>query len=177
MCKKCQITNEDEKKTCAFSKMLKVIGVFLVIQLIIQSIFLYLKRKGRMREVCNDEREVKEYYIYMNGRKIIEEEKKFIGMTVTATCSGVDIDLTKANILEDSFITIRSMMSGIHIRVPEGINVKLDGVFRFSSSANEVPKQLNEDAPTLYVAARTTMSGISVKPYARVDIEEGIFAE
>ncbi len=168
------ITEKNNKKVLKI--IAKIFIAFIAIQAVIAIILKILNIKGRKREKANDEREIKEYYAYMDGKQIYCEDTLFKGMIVRTIMGGVSINLANAIIKDDAFITIDTIMGGVSIKVPEGVNVKLDGKFTASGCSNTVPEYLDEDVPTLYIAAKALMSGIAVKVVETED-EEEIFAE
>lgn len=111
----------------------------------------------------NDGNEVKVYKACMTGRRIKLDGEKVQGIFIKSYMSGVDLDLRNAIITEDVFITCKSIMSGISIRVPYGVNVELDGKCIFGSMDSSVPESLEKTGPTVYVDANIVFSGLAVQ--------------
>lgn len=111
----------------------------------------------------NDGNEVKVYKACMTGRRIKLDGEKVQGIFIKSYMSGVDLDLRNAIITEDVFITCKSVMSGISIRIPYGINVELDGKCILGSMDSSVPESLEKTGPTVYVDSNIVLSGLAVQ--------------
>lgn len=168
------------------SKGKKVIKAILAIAAVNGAIKLYsMYRENKDNEKGKNEgNEVKVYKVYMNGREIKLDGEKVQGIFIKAYMAGVDLDLRNAIITEDVFITCKSIMSGISIRVPYGVNVELDGKCILGSMDSSVPEAFEKVGPTVYVDANVVLSGLAVqagkkqaKDSEHVNAQESIFQE
>lgn len=111
----------------------------------------------------NKDNEVKVYKVFMNGRQVKLDGEIIQGIFVKAYLSGVDLDLRNAIITDDVFITCKSILSGISIRVPDGVNVEVSGKNILSGLDNSVPEIFDKEVPTIYIDAASYLSGIAIK--------------
>lgn len=152
------------------SKGKKVVKVILAIAAINGALKLYsMYRENKDNEEGKNEgNEVKVYKVFMNGRQIKLDGEKVEGIFIKACMGGIDLDLRNAIITDDVFITCKNVMSGLDIRVPDGINVILDGKCILGGIDNSVPEAIEKEGPTIYIDYNNVMSGISVRPASKV---------
>jgi hypothetical protein len=84
--------------------------------------------------------------------------------TVLAVMGGASLDLREAEIDRDAHVVAVSLMGGIDVRVPEGVEVQLDGVAVMGGkhlSGPEAPDR--PETPVLHITAVALMGGVSVK--------------
>ena len=166
MCKNCKKNTIMEfiptKKKSKGHKVIKAVMAVIAINGALKLYSMYRENKDNEKGK-NEGNEVKVYKAYM---------------------SGVDLDLRNAIITEDIFITCKSIMSGISIRVPHGVNVELDGKCVLGSMDSSVPEALEKVGPTVYVDANLMLSGLAVqagkkqsKDSEKTNEEDSIFEE
>lgn len=63
----------------------------------------------------------------------------------------IDLDLTKAKIEADIIIEAVSIFGTISIKSPKGIDVKASGTAIFGSTSDNVKRNINKKAPTIYI--------------------------
>lgn len=154
---------ETTKKSSGFVKLIKVLVFFAAVFAAVNYIISCISKKWKKREEGNGSREICEYYACTSGREIIPDDAPFKGLLVKTLCSGVVIDLRNCTFEGDSFITLNAKLSGVDIKVPEGVNVKLDGLSKLSGFANKTDEITDENVPTLYIAANALCSGVAVR--------------
>lgn len=93
-----------------------------------------------------------------------EEKLKdnFEGSTCTAIFGGVDLDITEANIKEDTVIDCTSIFGGITIKVPDNVKVKVIGTPLFGGVENKA-KQNKNNSITIYINYLCIFGGIEVR--------------
>lgn len=140
--------------------VVKVIVAIAAIQGIIKIVSLYKNKKNDKQPATEG---TKKYTVWMNGKQVRLDEEEVRSIEIQAVMSGIDIDLTKTKIQEDMFISGKAIMSGVCIRVPEDINVRMNCKTVLGACANSVPKYFDETLPTIFVEVDGVMSGIAVK--------------
>ena len=168
MSKKNEIVPVIPKKKSKGKTVVKVIVAIAAIQGILKVVSMYQNKKN---EKQSDIEGTKKYNVWMNGKQERLEEEELRSIEIQAVMSGIDLDLSKLKIKEDMFISGKAIMSGVCIRVPEDINVKLNCKTVLGACANSVPKYFDETLPTIFVEVDGIMSGIAVKLGKTDDIE------
>lgn len=167
------------KKECGICRLFRFLTGLAVFAGGVFALVKFFQKKGRAIEEGNDRRSIKEFFGLCSAKEIAcSEGEEFTGMTVTSIMSASNVDISKAKLKDDSFINLRNYFGLITIRVPQGVNVKLDGWFQQSKVTNEASSDV-ESAPTVFVAAYCFCGCINV---VTVDgssdpEDEDIFAE
>lgn len=172
-------------KKCSAKKIIKVLAIMAAINGVIQLVVKAKQKKDAENEEKNGNSSIKVYDVFMNGKSIKIEDEEFEGIIVKSVMGGVDIDLRNAIIKKNVYITIKNVMSGVSIRVPQGVNVKLESRDFLSGSDNLVPEYEGEDVPVIFVETKSYLSGLSIRPAANVKeektrdeyVEEDIFED
>jgi hypothetical protein len=87
---------------------------------------------------------------------------------VLAVMGGVDLDLSEAYLPPEGLtIEILTMMGGVDIIVPEGVNVEVTGIPILGGIDNKTSGRRLPGAPTLRVRALAMMGGVDVKTKKR----------
>lgn len=176
------VTKAENKSTV--KKVIKVIAIMAAINGVIQLIAKTKQKKDAANEEKNGNSNIKVYDVFMNGKSIKIENEEFEGIVVKSVMGGVDIDLRNAIIKKNVYITVKNIMSGVSIRVPQGVNVKLESRDFLSGSDNLVPEYEGEDVPIIFVETKSYLSGLSIRPASNKEektrdeyVEEDIFAD
>jgi hypothetical protein len=82
-----------------------------------------------------------------------------------AVMGGIDLDLTNANFAEaEVTISVFAFWGGVDIRVPDDINVKVDGFGFMGAFENRAPSRPHiPGAPTVRITGLAIMGGVEVK--------------
>jgi Domain of unknown function (DUF1707) len=84
--------------------------------------------------------------------------------TALAIMGGAEIDLREAEIDADAHVVAVAIMGGIHIVVPSGVDVRLDGVGIMGGKGVVGPDAPDHpETPVLHVTAVALMGGVVVK--------------
>jgi Domain of unknown function (DUF1707) len=84
--------------------------------------------------------------------------------TVLAVMGGAALDLREAEIDRDAHVVAVSVMGGIDIRVPAGVDVRLDGLAIMGGRNLGGPDAPDRpETPVLHVTALAVMGGVNVK--------------
>lgn len=120
-----------------WSMIWKIIVPVIIIILGLRLIFL------PKREKTIDKKNSKSYVAVFSGidEKIMKLESDFIATTVFG---GIELDLRKAKIDKDIVIECVSVFGGIDLRLPEGVNLKINGLPIFGGVDNKYDE--NQDA-------------------------------
>lgn len=84
--------------------------------------------------------------------------------TAIAVMGGVDIDLTDARFVQaETTISVFAFWGGVDIRVPDDINVKVDGFGLMGAFENRTVGRHIPGAPTVRITGLAIMAGVDVK--------------
>ncbi|MCR5829974.1 MAG: hypothetical protein K6F93_06490 [Lachnospiraceae bacterium] len=131
--------------------LLAVFTVLKVIEKIKEKKFEAFNSKGRVRK-----------FISICSNKKIDNSEKLDGICIYSLFSKVNVDLTNCKIAEDSFVSIVSFFSIIRVKLPDGLNVKIDGLSCKSCVKNSVKDEENEKGG-IYVAYNSNYSKIRIE--------------
>lgn len=155
--------SEQVKKEGNFGKAVRVISAIATVYGIFVAVGRYMSKKARELEQKNIGEVSKGYLAFMNGKNIKITNEPVEEIYLSSYMGGVELDLTKAYITKDLDIKIRSVMSGVHIKVPPMVRVILDGNNIMGGFANLVPGYETEELPTIFIMAENIMGGIAVQ--------------
>ena len=122
-----------------------------------------MARLTRRLEEDNDGNERKRYLSFLNGRTISFEDEYVTGIELNAVTSGVELDLTGAELSEDTEVCVRGLLSGVVIKVPTMVRVEVDDTDVLSGFMNLVPNYENEDLPVIRLKVQSLLSGVKVE--------------
>lgn len=99
-----------------------------------------------------------------SGSELNFSGEAFAGTDLNAVFGGVDCNLCGALISDDCVINAVAVFGGIDIKVPDGVNVKLNSTGIFGGASVRDGLGCNIDgAPTVYVNATSVFGGVEVK--------------
>lgn len=120
-------------------------------------------RLANRLEEDNDGNESKRYLNFMNGRNIRFSGETLSDVEVNAVAAGVELDLTEAELSEDTDVCVRAMMSGVVVKVPPMVRVEVDDTDVLSGFMNLVPNYENEELPVIRMKVQSLLSGVKVE--------------
>lgn len=123
------------------------------------------KAMGRLAnrlEAGNEGNEKKRYLSFLNGRTVALEGP-VSDIEVSAVASGVEVDLTGAELSEYTEVCVRAVMSGVVVKVPPMVRVEAEDVDVLSGFMNLVPNYEEEDLPVIHVKVQSLLSGVKVE--------------
>lgn len=154
------------RKTSTGKKMIKAVAIIAAVNGGIKLFSMYSSRRSNQVDLPKGEFF---FHFVMDGKQIYLDEDKVEKITLCSKMSGIDLDLGKVKELDGLRIECKSFMSGICIRVPKDISVKIEAKQRFSTILQSVPKYLDDSLPTVYITGNVYLSGINIR---LIDVEE-----
>ena len=106
-------------------------------------------------------KENEEYYATFSGQKLNFEGDTFKGASLNAIFGGIDLNLKKADIIDEANIDATSVFGGINIFVPNNVNVEIKSTSLFGGITNKVENKENQ--PTIKIRAFCLFGGVEVK--------------
>ena len=150
---------EQTKKKGFFSGVLKIVCIVGAVYAAMVAIGKFVAKRCKELEERNAGQKNKKYLAVMNGH-VVKISEPVEEISVRAYLGGVTLDLTEAELEEETQINITGVMSGVVIKVPPMVRVKLEGTNILSGFANMVPNYETENLPAVTVYAESVMSGI-----------------
>ena len=107
--------------------------------------------------------ETKEYCACFSDQKIDFTKEEFTGSSLSAVFGGIECDLKKSIIKEDTVINASSIFGGITIYVPEDINVKISSTSIFGGVSDKRKNKTTDAKYTIYINATSMFGGVEIK--------------
>ena len=100
----------------------------------------------------------------MSGVNFKSQASALRSIGIVAYMGGVELDLTAAQIVDGAVVSIRAVMGGVEVTVPETWRVEVTSSVFMGGVANETdPDAVADDAPVLVIDAMTVMGGVDVR--------------
>ncbi|MBE5952184.1 MAG: hypothetical protein E7260_11460 [Lachnospiraceae bacterium] len=153
---------EQTGKRGFFTGVVKVACVVAAVYAAMVAVGKFVAKRCKELEEKNAGQKNKRYLAVMNGH-VVKISEPVEEISIRAYLGGVTLDLTEAELEQDTQINITGLMSGVVIKVPPMVRVELQGTNILSGFANMVPNYETEDLPVITVYAESVMSGIAVQ--------------
>ena len=160
------------EKNSTMKKVFKALTVISAMYGAILALAQAIQKLSHKFEQQNIGQKKKTYVNFMNGRSFSLENEEVEEISIQ-TCMGcIDLDLSKADLEDITHINIHSLMSGIVIKVPPMVNVRMEDSFMLMGGiANMVPKYNEDDLKTIIVHSSALMGGICIKMMPDTDAD------
>lgn len=122
----------------------------------------FLRSRAAKKESGNDGSASKTYIAFGQGREIAVSDR-VEQVKLRTVLSGVSLDLSGAQIGSDVSVSVRNIIGGVLIRVPEGVNVSCRNKTIFGGVVNTVPEYEGKNVPAINIETNTVIGGISVR--------------
>ena len=100
----------------------------------------------------------------MSGVNFKSQATALRSIAIVAYMGGVELDLTAANIVDGAVVSVRAVMGGVEVTVPDTWRVEVTSSVFMGGVANETdPDSVPDDAPVLVIDAVTVMGGVDVR--------------
>lgn len=149
-----------KKKTSTGKTMLKAVAIMAAVNGGIKLYSMYSSKKSNQVDLVKGEYN---YSLMMNGKQIKFENEAVRKITLSTRMSGIDLNLSNINDLDGLKIECRGWMSGICIRVPKDVAVKVELKTRLGEVSKTVPDYLDESLPTIHISGKVYLSGINIR--------------
>lgn len=157
------VVKEVSKEKSLLGKLFRLVMFAVAVYGAVTALAKVMVRLANRLEEDNEGNEKKRYLNFMNGRNIRFDGEKVLNVEVNAIASGVEIDLTEAEISEDTEVCVRALMSGVVVKVPPMVRVEVEDTDVLSGFMNLVPNYENENLPVLHVTVQSLLSGVKVE--------------
>ena len=100
----------------------------------------------------------------MSGVNFKSQANSLRSISAVAYMGGVELDLTAASIVDGAVVSIRAIMGGVEVTVPETWRVEVTSSVFMGGVANLTdPDAVGEDAPVLVIDTVAVMGGVEVR--------------
>lgn len=100
------------------------------------------------------------------GQEARVGDQVFTGGSAVAVFGACEIDLTEAELRQDTTLEAFAVFGGVEIRVPEGWQVRVSGPAIFGGFENATASPTDPDAPVLTVRGAALFGGVEIKDRA-----------
>lgn len=152
-----------EEKKSLFGRLFRLVLFAVAVYGTLTAAAKTMLRLANRLEEDNEGNEKKRYLNFMNGRNIRFAGEKVSAVEINAAAGGVELDLTEAELAQETTVSVRALMSGIVVKVPPLVRVEVKTADILSGFVNMMPNYENKDLPVIYLTAQSIMSGIRVE--------------
>lgn len=152
-----------EEKRCFLGCLFRLVKVAAVIYGTVVAVKKVMERLTRRLEEDNEGSESKRYLSFMNGRTISFDEEPISEVEVNAIASGVELDLSEAELSEYTEVCVRALLGGVVVKVPTMVRVEVDDTDVMSGFMNLVPQYESEELPVIHVKVQSLLSCVKVE--------------
>ncbi len=99
----------------------------------------------------------------LSGSEQKNHSTNFKASKITAIMGGAQVDLRKAIIKKEATVEIFTLMGGVELIVPEGVEVKCSTSNILGGIEDKTIAPAKKDAPILYVIGDVIMAGVEIK--------------
>lgn len=144
-----------EEKRCFWGCLFRVVKVVAVVYGVVTAVKKVLERLSRRLEEDNEESDRKRYVVGLDSKEIrLEgEDVSEVDMTVVGSCA--ELDLTDAELAEETFVKLRALGGKVVVKVPAMVRVDFSGKGVVCGFSNMVPSYENESLPVIHVDAES----------------------
>ncbi len=155
-----------EEKCCLFRCLFRLAVLAATVYGAVTAAKKVMNRLSNRLEADNEGNEKKRYLSFLNGKTVSFNEEAVSGIEMSTVASGVELDLTGAELSEYTEVCVRAMLSGVVVKVPPMVRVEVDDTDVLSGFMNLVPNYEEEDLPVIHVKVQSLLSGVKVEMQA-----------
>lgn len=133
-----------------------------IFPMIVVSIGVMIMLKSVQRPQRPVEKSEESISVFMAGAEQANNSRNYKGGKLTAVCGGIELDLSRAKVVDGAVIDVLVLMGGIELRVPENVIVKNRAICMLGGIENK-QRTAGEKAPTLYIDGTLALGGLEVK--------------
>lgn len=150
------------KKSGKGKTLVKVVVGIVVFNIAVGKVISKTKEKFKQREDDTKDGDIPEYHILFDGRDV-KVDGEFTGTKVNTIFGGANIDLSEAKINQDVYIECKTILGGIELILPKGINIVEESKVVLGGISNSIPNVQDEEQPTVYLNSKVILGGIDIR--------------
>ena len=160
-------------------KKLKKIKLLFVIAATIAAVIAVVKTVNMLIEKKRakdpDRSSLKDVLAFFASKTISMTDKITSGVMLGAYFSSLNVDLSKCEFEDNTFIAVKSGVASVILTIPENVNVKFDSI----SSLCFIKQEYDTDSfiegqPTIYIAAKCAFGKLIISKAAYVEDEDTV---
>ena len=157
---------KEEKKSCFIGCLFRLVTVAVAVYGAVMAVKKVMTRLSDRLEADNETSERKRFLSFLNGRTISLDEEPVSGIEINTVASGVELDLTEAELSEYTEVCVRTVLGGVVVKVPPMVRVEVDDTDVMSGFMNLVPQYESEELPVIHVKVQSLLSCVKVEMQA-----------
>lgn len=161
-----ELVTVKEKKGCLLGCLFRLAVFAATVYGAVTAAKKVMARLSRRLEEDNEGNKKKRYLNFMNGRTICFDGEKVSDLEVYSVASGVEIDLTDADLSGETEVCVRTLLSGVVVKVPPMVRVETEDTDILSGFMNCVPNYEEEGLPVVRIKVLSLLSGVKVEMQA-----------
>lgn len=158
-----EVIEVKEKKCCLLGSLFRVAVFAATVYGMVTAAKQVAARLSRRLEEDNEGNDEKRYLSFWGGKSITFDGEAVSELEVNAVASGVEIDLTEAELAESTEVCVRTALSNVVVKVPTMVRVEADDTDVLSGFMNLVPNYEDLDLPVIHVKVQSLLSCVKVE--------------
>lgn len=150
-----------EKKCGLFRCLFRLAVVAATVYGAVTAVKKVMNRLANRLEAENEGNGKKRFLVGLSTREICMEDEEVSNIDVTVVGGCAELDLSDAELAEETFVKIRALGGKVVVRVPAMVRVNLEGKGVVCGFSDMVPTYEDESLPLVYVDAE--MAGACLK--------------
>lgn len=122
-----------------------------------------MARLSKRLEEDNEGKEEKHFFTGLRAREICLQDEAVSAVDITTVAACVEVDLSEAELSEETFVKVRTMGGNVVIKVPAMVRVNMEGRGVVCGLSNMVPTYEDESLPVIYVDAESVGACLKIK--------------
>ncbi len=122
-----------------------------------------MARLSKRLEEDNEGSGKKRFFTGLKTREICLEDEAIFDVDVTVVAACAEVDLSEAELAEETFVKVRMLGGSVVIKVPTLVRVKMEGKGVICGFSNLVPNYEAENLPVIYVDAESVGACLKIK--------------
>ena len=172
--KELELTTEKKSNK---KKLLGVIIVLSVLNTAVKAYAEYRRKRAEQKEAATKDSSYKVFEVFGNGKNV-EIKEAFAGADIRCTLGGVCIDLSHAELEQEVYIDLHTVLGGVEMKIPAGVNVSYEGSCLLGGIAKPAAEYEGEDVRTIHITGKTLLGGVAIQMMEEEsDIVEDYFEE
>ena len=152
-----------EKKTSVIGCLFRLATVAVAVYGAFTAAKQVMARLSKRLEEDNEGSESKRFFTALKTREICLEDEPVSYVDVTAVAACVEVDLSDANLPEETFVKVHSLGGSVVLKVPAMVRVEMEGRGVACGFSNMVPNYEDESLPVIYVDAESIGACLKIK--------------
>jgi len=157
------VVKEEKKENGLLESLFRLAMFAITVYGAVTALAKVMVRLANRLEEDNEGNEKKRFFTCLGKRTICLEDEAISEIDVTVVAAGVEIDLSDADLSEETFLKVCTLGGNVVIRVPAMVRVNMEGKGAACGFSNMVPTYEDESLPVVYVDAESVGACLKIK--------------